>query len=234
MKRPVVAILAGGLGTRLRPLIGNRPKCMVEIGGMPLLYHLISLYQAQGFDHVHLCLGLGAEAVIGEVLPLCKRVTFTVESEPLGTAGCIKVALDYLGNEFVVALGDSYTPEPVWPHYRRWISADTQGAMMVLKNQDVGVISNVTLDESGLVSRYEKHAYSMGWEYVDYGISFLRSEIIQELPIGFVDLGIVFQGLAQRHQLTACVASRVFWEVGTADSLARARAAVHEGRLNLG
>lgn len=232
MSRPPVAIMAGGLGTRLRPASGDQPKCMVEVGGAPFLAHLINLYQGQGFEHVHLCLGYGSDQVVDEVVSGRMGVTYSIEVDPLGTAGCIRNALDYLGDTIVVAMGDSYTPEPIVPHYERWCASGTSGAMFVLENHDALVPSNVEVT-GDLVTRYQKHESPVGWRFVDYGISLFQRAVIESLPPGFVDFGVVFQELADNGELLACVASEVFWEIGTPDSLARARVAVREGSLRL-
>ncbi len=106
-----VAILAGGLGTRLRPAIGEHPKVLAEIDGRPFIAYLLDQVAAAGFRDVVLCVGWRAEEVeraLGSAHgPL--RLRYSREPEPLGTAGALRLALPALTGETVVVMnGDSY------------------------------------------------------------------------------------------------------------------------------
>ncbi len=90
-----VFILAGGLGTRLRPVSGDTPKGLMPVGGKPFLRRLAERLTAQGFADIVLCLGHGAAAISGhfEAEPLPgATLRFSVEPEPRGTAGALRVA----------------------------------------------------------------------------------------------------------------------------------------------
>ena len=104
-------ILAGGLGTRLRSVIADRPKCMAPINGQPFLYYLLQYLHQQGVTHAVLSLGYLSEQVIdwcnSTTLPL--RISFSVEETPLGTGGGIIHALPHLEQDKVfVVNGDTY------------------------------------------------------------------------------------------------------------------------------
>ncbi|MBO9730084.1 MAG: nucleotidyltransferase family protein [Chitinophaga sp.] len=104
-------VLAGGLGTRLRSVVADKPKCMAPLGDHPFLYYLLQYLHKQGITHAVLSLGYLSEQVISwcnnTALPL--RVSFTVEPEPLGTGGGILHALPALeGKEAFIVNGDTY------------------------------------------------------------------------------------------------------------------------------
>lgn len=111
-------ILAGGLGTRLRSVVADRPKCMAPIGDKPFLYYLLQYLHRQGITHAVLSLGYKAEQVINwchenDDLPL--RISFAVEPEPMGTGGGIMQALPHLHGEsdcFIVN-GDTFFDVPL-------------------------------------------------------------------------------------------------------------------------
>ncbi|MEE8349952.1 MAG: NTP transferase domain-containing protein, partial [Acidobacteriota bacterium] len=90
-----VLVLAGGMGTRLKSVIGDHPKVLAQIDGQPFLFYLLDHLRVQGVQHVVLSLGYAHQ----EVLDCLKgrpvttpRVTTVVEKTPLGTAGAIRFA----------------------------------------------------------------------------------------------------------------------------------------------
>src|SRR5713226_9914788 len=106
-------ILAGGLGKRLRAAYANAPKSLAPVAGRPFLDYLMRWLQVSGFSNVVLCVGYKAEQIReryqdGRHWGL--RISYSVEKEPLGTAGAIKNAEALLqGNAFLVLNGDSFT-----------------------------------------------------------------------------------------------------------------------------
>src|ERR1017187_10509359 len=109
-----VAILAGGLGTRLRPLTTTLPKSLVEVNGEPFLVHQLRLLRGNQIEHVVVCAGYLGEMIresIGEGQALGLRVDYAFDGPTLrGTGGASKNALPLLGEAFFVLYGDSYLP----------------------------------------------------------------------------------------------------------------------------
>ena len=103
---PPLAILAGGLATRLKPLTEQVPKSMIEVGGQPFIAHQLHLLRRERIDRVVLCLGhLGEqiEAFVGDGGRFGVSVTYCYDgSSLLGTGGALRLALDQLGPEFLV------------------------------------------------------------------------------------------------------------------------------------
>lgn len=96
-------ILAGGFGTRLRPIIGNEPKCMAPYMGRPMITFIIKRLRAQGIDDITLALHYKAEKFVDYLKGLVK---FKIEEVPLGTGGAIKNCIE--GDEpFLVVNGDT-------------------------------------------------------------------------------------------------------------------------------
>lgn len=103
-------ILAGGLGTRLRTVIGNVPKALAEVGGKPVLGHQLDLCRRHGFDNVLLLLGHGAEAVrdyVGDGSRFGLSCQSVIEDKPLGTAGAVLAAKSLLQDNFLVMYCDT-------------------------------------------------------------------------------------------------------------------------------
>jgi D-glycero-alpha-D-manno-heptose 1-phosphate guanylyltransferase len=109
-------VLAGGLGTRLRSVVADKPKCMAPVGKHPFLYYLLKYLQDQGITHVVLSLGYKSE----QVIDWCKEanlgieISFVIEEEPLGTGGGIMLAMSKVkGNEFFITNGDTFFGVPL-------------------------------------------------------------------------------------------------------------------------
>ena len=104
-------VLAGGLGTRLRSAVGDRPKCLAPVGRRPFIDIQIDALLAAGIDDVILSLGYGADTVVGALAATlaARPVRYVTEPSLLGTGGAITHVMDTLGlNEVLVANGDTY------------------------------------------------------------------------------------------------------------------------------
>lgn len=102
-------ILCGGLGTRLRPVVTDRPKCLVEIAGRPILDIQIERLARQGLRRIIFCVGHMREQIVARYADRRDLdLVFSVEAEPLGTGGALRNALPYVSSDpFLVLNGDS-------------------------------------------------------------------------------------------------------------------------------
>lgn len=222
-------ILAGGLGTRLRGIAPDIPKTLIEVSGRPFAAHQLSWLAAQGVREVVYAIGhLGDQvrAFVGDGARWGLSVTYVEDGvAPKGTAGAIRGALDagLLGRGFLVLYGDSYLPieiEPVW-------RASSHGAvplMTVFRNDGRWDSSNVRF-EDGRIVLYEKgrpDAAAMGMRHIDYGLSVLTRDVIEEvvLPGAVADLSGVLHRLSVEGRLTGLEVSTRFYEIGSPQGLA--------------
>lgn len=105
-------ILAGGLGTRLRDVVKDKPKCLAPVRGKSFLYWLILSLSQRGVNRFFLSLGYGADKVVEEISRWSSSfdISWVAEEKPLGTGGAIKFCMEYfLLNEVLVVNGDTYT-----------------------------------------------------------------------------------------------------------------------------
>src|SRR6059058_1658720 len=103
-------VMAGGEGTRLRPLTSNQPKPMVPIVGKPCMEHILELLKQHGMTDVIVTVAFLPQAIrsyFGDGEPLGMRVGYSVEESPLGTAGSVRLAADQLDETFLVISGDA-------------------------------------------------------------------------------------------------------------------------------
>ena len=205
--------------------------------GWPLLSRLRADWlNRQGVRRIHLCLGHRAEQIRDflnarqEDFPSLAFTT-TVGSAPLGTVGCLRAAGAAVEEEFVLLLGDTYTPVDLGAAVSRWRKGGHEAGMCVLHNRDWLVPSNVDVRD-GLVGRYDKQVQPGNLQYVDYGIAFLRRPSIARLPAdGPADLADLFHALIADGALAAVEVNQRFYEIGSEEGYAEFCGLVAAGLL---
>jgi N-acetyl-alpha-D-muramate 1-phosphate uridylyltransferase len=222
MNSPQVAILAGGLGTRLGGRVHGQPKSMVDIHGLPFLHYQLQLLKRQGIDDVVICLGhLGEqiESHFGNGQALGVHITYSAESSQLGTAGALKNAAPLLKDKFFTLYGDSYVFvrfKDVQSFFQR---KRKLGLMTVFRNQDRYDTSN-TVIAGDLVSRYSKRQKTPEMACIEYGVNLFRKEILNWIPAGQpYGLEDLFPPLIKAKQLLAYPVSERFYEIGSLSGL---------------
>lgn len=228
-------ILAGGLGTRLRPLTVSVPKAMVPVGGRPFLEHQLNLLSRSGVRDVVLCVGhLGEtiQAQFGDGRKYGLAIRYALErTRLLGTAGAVKNAEALLDDVFFVINGDTYPMLDFPSIMERFLNHDALGLMVVYRNEDRWDRSNVVLD-GPFVHIYDKHRRHPGMVHIDFGVSVFRKAAFQDVQPGIVvDLLSVYQALIARRQLLAYETGDRFYEVGSPEGLREFDALVRAGVL---
>jgi len=218
-----VAILAGGLATRLRPMTETVPKSLLEVNGEPFAVHQLRLLRANGIRRVVICIGhLGAlvQRAIGDGGALGLEVDYSIDGPVLlGTAGAIKNALPKLGETFFVMYGDSYLPCDYAAISRNFESAGVLGMMTVFRNEGKWDTSNVEF-AAGKIVAYSKTNCNPRMRYIDYGLGVFRAEAFDILPVGEAsDLAELYMDLLQRRQLAAYEVTERFYEIGSPEGL---------------
>jgi len=238
-----VAILAGGLATRLRPITETVPKSLIEVNGEPFIVHQLRLLKCKGVQRVVLCvehLGELVQRAIGDGSAWGVQVEYSFDGPVLlGTAGAIKNALPKLGDSFFVMYGDSYLPCDYAAIAQSFEAASTGsrgvlGVMTVFRNEGKWDTSNVEY-EAGKILAYSKMNRTPRMHYIDYGLGVFRAEAFQSLPAGEAcDLAELYAELLKRKQLAAFEVRERFYEIGSAAGLretAEFLAARSESRL---
>ena len=228
-------ILAGGLGTRLRPLTERVPKCMVPANGKPFLEHQLRLLASRGVRDIVLCVGHLGERVLeyfGNGHRFGVSLTYAWERNGLlGTAGAIRSAEPLLAPEFFVAYGDSYLLLDYREIMTRFRSSDALAMMVVYRNEDRLERSNVVV-EDGHVVAYDKTTRLPGMVFINEGLSLLRRRSLKLIPPGIpFTQEQLFQMLARRRQLLAYETPQRFYEIGSFQGLNEFRRLAEVGEL---
>jgi NDP-sugar pyrophosphorylase family protein len=231
---PPIAILAGGLATRLRPITETIPKSLVDVCDEPFVAHQLRLLRSRGIDDVVLCVGYRAEQielVIGAGAAFGLRVRYALDgAKLLGTGGAVRRALGMLGDEFFVLYGDSYLPCDYQAVLSSFRASGNLALMTVYRNEGRYDTSNVQF-EGGSIRRYDKSVRSPAMHHIDYGLGVFRREAFADQPDGIrFDLAELYQTLLAKGQLAGYEVSERFYEIGSVAGLEEFRALMETRR----
>lgn len=180
-------VLCGGLGTRLRSVLSDRPKSMALIGEVPFLQLLLQGLKAQGVEEVILGTGYRADQIesffgTGEMLGL--RLHYSREEEPLGTGGALKLAEELLSDPALVMNGDSFVEWSLAAMADLFGPLDADIVMVLQEVPDVSRYGSVTIDSDGRVAEFVEKGSRTGPGLINAGIYLLRKEIVSDLTAG--------------------------------------------------
>lgn len=218
-------ILAGGLGTRLRPNTEKVPKALVEVAGRPFLDYQLEWLARCGVRDVVLSTGYRADmirAFVGDGGRWGLDVLQVDEGDDLrGTAGALRLIADrgVLQDRFLVTYGDSFLPIDFRMVWRHFLAGREPALMTVHDNGERWDSSNACFDGEK-VTLYEKGAplpKPPGMHFIDYGLSaFRQSVILDEFPSGATaDLAGLFHRLSVRGDLAGYEVTQRFYEIGS-------------------
>jgi mannose-1-phosphate guanylyltransferase/phosphomannomutase len=179
--------MAGGEGTRLRPLTSNQPKPMVPIVGKPCMEHILELLRTHGFTDVIVTVAFLPQAIrsyFGDGTSLGLDIQYSVEESPLGTAGSVRLASNALDDTFLVISGDALCDidlQKIVDTHREKGAAVTIGLKSVENPLEFGI---VVTDEYGKVERFlEKPSWGQVFsDTINTGIYVLEPEVLRHVP----------------------------------------------------
>ena len=180
-------VMAGGEGTRLRPLTSNQPKPMVPIVGKPCMEHIVELLKRHGFEDVIVTVAFLPQAIrsyFGSGESLGVDMSYSVEESPLGTAGSVRLATARLDDTFLVISGDALCDVDLTrlvDFHRERKASVTIGLKSVPNPLDFGI---VVTDDEGRVERFlEKPSWGQVFsDTINTGIYVLEPEVLRHVP----------------------------------------------------
>ena len=231
-----MAILAGGLATRLRPITEKIPKALISVAGQPFLAHQLRLLHHAGIRKVVLCVGYRGEMIekeFGDGSRFGLKLTYSFDGpELLGTGGALKKALPLLGGRFFVLYGDSYLPIDYAAPARAFLASGKLGLMTVLRNEGRWDTSNVRF-EDGAIKTYDKEQRIPEMRYIDYGLGVLDPIALSRWPAGKAfNLADVYQQLIAQGELAGYEVHQRFYEIGSPEGLAELDAMLRAQQLS--
>jgi NDP-sugar pyrophosphorylase family protein len=227
MEEIPVAILAGGLGSRLGDLGKDTPKALIDINGRPFIDHQLDLLHRHGIRRVVLCVGHLAERIEGHLGNGAARdmeIRYSHDgAEPAGTGGAIRRAMPLLGNMFWVMYGDSYMDIDYRAVLDHFAVSRAAALMTVIRNDNHWDRSNA-IYENGRLRCYDKSSRDPEMRHIDYGVQLLRSSALLHIPPAErCDLADLYRGLVAQGRMIGFEVFNRFYEIGTPTSLEETR-----------
>ena len=220
-----VVILAGGLGTRLRPLTEKIPKVLAPILGRPFLHFQLEYLRRAGFRKALLLiayLGEQIEDYCGDGGRWGLRIDYAREPSPMGTGGALKLAEEKLEDLFVLINGDTFLPLDFDRFLSSFFTVPCAGMMTVYAGEE-GLDApphNVRVGPDGFISAYDKRNPD-GLNGVDAGVSVYRREVLEMAPTGrpfSFEEGLIPR-LIERRGLRGFRTRERFYDMGTPETL---------------
>lgn len=218
-----VAILAGGIATRLRPITEKIPKALVNIAGEPFIYHQLRLLRKNGVRRVVICAGYKGE-MIQEAVGNGESFDLTVDysfdgPKLLGTAGALARARDKLGTAFFILYGDSYLTCDYNAVQCAFITQNKSALMTVYENKGLYDSSNIVFRDDRIVA-YDKQTQTPDMRWIDYGLGVMKGIVLDRIPPDeVVDLASLYGELLREDDLGGFEVAERFYEIGSFSGL---------------
>ena len=221
---PPIAVLAGGLAKRMRPLSEQVAKALIEVAGEPFVAHQLRLFAREGIANVKLLVGHRWEQIerfVGDGGRFGVKVEYIVDGPMLvGTGGAVRHALDRLAPEFLVTYCDSWLDAPYGPVVEAFRASGRPALMCVYRNENRWDASNVQF-ENGIIRRYSKKVREPEMRHIDWGLGMLKACAVATRPTDEPwDLAELYEELATAGRLAGYEMARRFYEIGSFEGLA--------------
>jgi len=178
-------ILAGGFGTRLRPVVPDRPKVIADINGRPFLEYLLDQLVEYGLNRIILStgyLGKQIEAKLGTAYKTLK-IEYSHEPQPLGTGGALRLAVSKINTSPVLVLnGDSFCQLNLDDFLRFHMKNKASISIAVTKVQDISRYGAVVLTDLQQISGFEEKGLRSGEGLINAGIYLINREVLMSIP----------------------------------------------------
>ena len=216
-------ILAGGRGTRLRPITDSIPKPMIQFHERPFLHYLVEMLRDSGFRDILLLLGYLPEPIVdyfGDGAKHGVRIRYSITPVEDETGPRLRAAADRLDPLFLLMYCDNYWPIRRDDMCRRFESLSPMAQITVYTNHDRYTRSNVRVSDEGWVRCYDKTRSQPQLQGVDIGFVVLKREVMDLLPDGNLNFeASVYPKLVEMGQLAAYPTDHRYYSVGSHERL---------------
>ena len=212
-------ILAGGRGTRLKPLTDSRPKPMIEFYGKPFLEYLITNLREQGITRVLLLLGYLPRVIqdhFGDGSRFGVKIEYSVTGEENDTGKRLFLAKELIADRFLLMYCDNYWPIRLKEMWQQYLQQNVAAQITVYSNKDRYTRDNVDIGEDRIVRQYDKSRTADNLRGVDIGFAILKKLVLDHLPDTNVSFeSVVYPLLVAQKQLAAFVSDHRYYSVGS-------------------
>jgi len=220
-------ILAGGRGTRLKEVLPDRPKAIAPVSGRPFLYYQLAFLARQGFTDIVLCVGYLHEQIrdyFQDGSSLGVRLTYSVENEPLGTAGALKHAQHLLDETFLVLNGDTYLSVNLEDVINYHAQGPQVATLTLVYAEDAGQYGKVTINQSGYITVFAEKSVP-GPGLINAGLYLFDPSVLECIPAGHAASleRETLPLLVEKRLLRGYVVEGYYVDIGTPETYLRAQ-----------
>lgn len=221
-------ILAGGFGTRLKPLLADLPKAMAPVRGKPFLTYLLDLLESKGFTHIIISIGFLGEKVKAYYGDFYQgmRVEYAYESEPLGTGGGIAFALSHAKNPKVFVFnGDTLFDVDCSAMESRFEETNSVALLALRELPDISRYGGVKLGDDGLIRAFQEKGGHSGPGLMNGGVYLIDRELFSKIKLSgkFSMEKDVFEAFVDSKRFAGLVSSSYFIDIGVPEDYIRAQ-----------
>lgn len=217
-----IVILCGGMGTRVRSVIGKQPKILMEISKKSFLEIQLKHYYSEGFRNFFYIVGYGGDQVIKKLISLRDKysdanIKYHSEGETrLGTGGSILCCEHMIKDKFILTYGDNFL-RLNFKKFSKDFRSSTKNFMTVYKNSDFIEPSNINCDKSqNKILAYDKENKDDNFKYIDYGFfGIIKKDFIESAPSNpCFDLKEFIQSIIRENKIIPFYTSKRFYDIG--------------------
>jgi NDP-sugar pyrophosphorylase family protein len=221
-------ILAGGLGTRLRSVVSDRPKVLAGVCNRPFLTFLLDQLVTAQAKEVILCTGFMADEVHKELGHKYKslNIVYSSEPEPMGTGGALRLSLPLINSDPILIMnGDSHVNVDLTGYLKWFFERDRHASLLLVKVPDTGRYGKVIADDDGLIAAFEEKALDAGPGWINAGIYIMKKYLVASIPPG-IPYSLerqLFPDLVQKKNIYGFCTNGKFIDIGTPDAYFQAQ-----------
>ncbi|MCH7787433.1 MAG: nucleotidyltransferase family protein [Chloroflexi bacterium] len=211
-------VLAGGMGTRIRPVLGDVPKLLAPLSRQSYIDWQLDYLGREGFTRILMCLGQGAGQIVEHLSSFYsgRNVDYVIEETPLGTGGALRNALSRLDERFVLLNGDTILKGSLKPLMYAQSQNENDAAILLAQMPDIGAYGAVEVDSCGLVTRFREKGVSSGPGLVSAGAYCIPRHLVEMISVGPCSLERdVLPVWAATGSLFGVVTNEGFVDIGT-------------------
>ncbi len=216
---PSAALLAGGLGTRIRAVAGDTPKVLLPVEGRPFVSHVLDHLAAEGVSRVVACLGHEADRVADAIhssAPKGMEIVESREESPLGTGGAIRHALPHLGETFFIVNGDTYLEAPLSALLGFHRERDAALTLSLVRSEHAAEKGTVKVAPDGRVLDFEEKVAD-GTGLINGGVYVAEARMLERCPDGepcSLEREVIPRAVAEEWKVVARLVDAPFVDIG--------------------
>jgi NDP-sugar pyrophosphorylase family protein len=220
-----IVILNGGIGSRVKSIAKNLPKCLIKFGSKPFLFFQLRLIKKKGIKNVVICCGYKSNFIIKElkkkyITNLGLKISVSTEKRRLGTGGAILNANRYLHDIFFITYGDSWLDINYKKVANELVNSKYSCIMTVINGSLIkNHMSNIALERNKIIA-YKKNNIKKKFKFIDYGLLVMKKDNLCYFKNKKIfDLSVMINYLINNNSIKVHKVNKKFYHIGSLDGI---------------